>query len=355
MKLKERIILFSRLGQFFQNLKDEDFDSNLEGISKKDYLDFLESLNDASYKNRWFTNENIQLAIKAWTNNLQHSNLISWLDHYPDLQKEIKSCRTVAIIMAGNIPMVGFHDLLCVFLSGNKALCKLSSDDQILLPAILNILAKINPEVDKYIELTTDMLGKFDAVIATGSNNTSRYFEYYFGKYPNIIRKNRNSVAILTGNETKEDIAKLGADIFQYFGMGCRNVSKLYIPQNFEFKNLFEPIQSFEKVQMQSKYMNNYDFHKSIYLVNKVAHFDNGFCLLTEDIKLASPISVVYYEYYTDILSLTEMLKGRKDEIQCLVAEKGLSSDNVCFGDTQKPNLMDYADGVDTLDFLVNL
>lgn len=355
MKLKERITLITKLGQFFQNLIDQDFDSKLDRIRKEDYLHFQELINDASYKNRWFTNENIQIAIKAWTNNLQQSNLVSWLDNYPYLQTANKSCKTVAIIMAGNIPLVGFHDLLSVFFSGHKALCKLSSDDQILLPAILNILTKINPEVDKYIELTTDMLGKFDAVIATGSNNTSRYFEYYFGKYPNIIRKNRNSVAILTGNETKEELEKLGDDIFQYFGMGCRNVSKLYVPQNFEFRKFFEAVQCFDKVQFQSKYMNNYDFHKSIYLVNKVQHLDNGFCLLKEDNQLASPISVIYYEYYTDLLSLTKLLKSRKDEIQCLVAEKDLTSDNVCFGDTQKPNLMDYADGVDTLNFLVNL
>lgn len=355
MKLTDRIHIVSKLGQFLQNFSNQNFSSQLDGISVEDYENFQLKIDEASYKNTWFIKENIQYAIEAWGINLRDSNLKSWLNSYPDLQENNTSPKTVGIVMAGNIPLVGFHDLLCVFLTGHNAICKLSSDDKILLPAMLKILAKLNPEVETIIKLTTGKLENFDAVIATGSNNTSRYFEYYFGKYPNIIRKNRNSIAILTGLESKEDLEKLGSDIFQYFGLGCRNVSKLYIPQNYDFTKLFESIQSFEKVQFQSKYMNNYDLNKSIYLVNKVVHFDNGFCLLKEDKQLVSPISVLFFEYYNDLAMLFQNLEARKDEIQCKVGQKNLATDNVMFGNTQKPELHDYADGIDTINFLLKL
>jgi len=355
MNLKDRILLVSKLGEFLQNLSTQNFDSKFDGITVEDYEDFQIQIEETSYKNAWFIKENIQHALEAWATNLTASHINSWLNKYPNLKDGVTSPKTVGIVMAGNIPLVGFHDLLCVFLSGHNAICKLSSDDKILLPAILRILSKMNPEINSSIKLTTGRLENFEAVIATGSNNTSRYFEYYFGKYPNIIRKNRNSVAILTGKESKEELENLGTDIFQYFGLGCRNVSKLYIPQNYDLTQLFEAIQSFEKVQFQSKYMNNYDFNKSIYLVNKVEHFDNGFCLLKEDQQLVSPISVIYYEYYNDIKSAVDKITARRDEIQCVIGKEKLMPDNVLFGESQKPELDDFADGIDTLKFLLKL
>lgn len=355
MKLEDRKRLVTELGVFLQNLTNHNFEENSNGIVTADYEDFYEKIDEASYKNSWFLKENIESALKAWAINLTTSNINLWLSKYEQSIKDSNSFKTVAIVMAGNIPLVGFHDLLCVFLSGHKALCKLSSNDQILLPAIVKILTKLNSEISNAIEITLGRLVDFDAVIATGSNNTSRYFEYYFGKYPNIIRKNRNSVAILDGKETQAELQNLGFDIFQYFGLGCRNVSKLFVPQNYDFTKLFEAIQSFEKVQFQSKYMNNYDFNKSIYLVNKVAHFDNGFLLLKEDNRLVSPISVIYYEYYKDQASLFENLESRKDEIQCMVGKFSLDIDNVGFGKTQNPKLLDYADRLDTLNFLIRL
>ena len=256
--------------------------------------------------------------------------------------------------MAGNIPMVGFHDFICCFLSGHHAVIKLSKDDLILFRAIAKIMEDFDPASKEFFSIV-DKLENFDAVIATGSNNTARYFEYYFGKYPHIIRKNRNSVAVLSGNESEDDLSNLGEDIFRYFGLGCRNVSKLYVPVGYKFNHLFEAVQKFEKVQFQSKYVNNYDFNKSIYLVNKGDHFDNGFLLLKEDNAIVSPISVVFFEYYNDIESVRSILANRTEEIQCVVGDNSLASDFVQFGEAQNPKLWDYADGIDTLKFLSDL
>ena len=280
---------------------------------------------------------------------LNQQNLETWF-------KDIRLSDTpkkVGLILAGNIPMVGFHDVISVLATGNIALIKLSSADDKLLPALLTELVKIEPLLKDHI-VYVDRLKDFDAVIATGSNNTSRYFEFYFGKGPNIIRKNRNSVAVITGNESKEELALLGHDIFDYFGLGCRNVSKLYIPEGYDIKNFFEPIEGFKDIINHFKYNNNYDYNKSIYLVNLKHHYDNGFLLLTEGESLSSPLAVLYYETYTNIEQLEELLSNRAEDIQCIVSNAALKLDTAVlgFGQSQTPKLWDYADNVNTIDFL---
>jgi len=257
--------------------------------------------------------------------------------------------------MAGNIPLAGFHDFMCVLISGNIFVGKLSSQDKYLLPAIAEELNGIAPSVKESVFFTEERLPPFDAVIATGSNNSSRYFEYYFGKYPHIIRKNRNSVAILNGMESKEELGLLADDIFLYFGLGCRNVTKIFIPEGYDFTMLTKALRKYkDRLSMQSKYMNNYDYNKSIFLINQILHNDLEFCILKEDNSIASPISVLYYEYYRDISDVINYISVNREKIQCLVAGKTYTNYTVLFGKSQQPELWDYADGVDTMEFLIS-
>ncbi|WP_432712921.1 acyl-CoA reductase [Pedobacter sp.] len=302
--------------------------------------------------NAWFTTDEVERSLSAFHTMLNTEDLQTWL-------KDVnisKNPKKVGLILAGNIPMVGFHDVLCVLATGNIALIKLSSSDNKLLPAILAELIKIEPLfADKVVY--TERLKDFDAIIATGSNNTSRYFEYYFGKVPNIIRKNRNSVAVLTGKETKEEIEQLGHDIFDYFGLGCRNVSKIYFPEDYDIKDFFEPLESFQPIFNHFKYNNNYDYNKSIYLVNAATHYDNGFLLLKEDQAIASPLAVLYYERYKNIAEVTQALNTAEDNIQCVVtsAKLELNTGVAGFGESQQPKLWDYADNINTVAFLQTL
>ncbi len=306
----------------------------------------------AQNNNAWFTADEVQRSLNALQQMLNAHDLEAW---FKDI-KVTKNPKRVGLILAGNIPLVGFHDVLSVLATGNIALIKLSSSDDKLLPLILAKLTEIEPLIKDHI-IYIDRLKDFDAVIATGSDNTSRYFEYYFSKVPNIIRKNRSSVAVLTGEETTEEIAALGHDIFDYFGLGCRNVSKLYVPENYDIKHFFEPIESFKGIINHFKYNNNYDYNKSIYLVNLAPHFDNGFLLLKEDTAMSSPLAVLYFERYKNIEEVTTALKKEEDKIQCVVSKAPLSiaSGTVDFGHGQYPKLWDYADNVNTLDFLNGL
>ncbi len=264
--------------------------------------------------------------------------------------------QTVGLVLAGNIPLVGFHDILCVFVAGHKAGIKLSDKDPFLLPMLLDFLAEIDDRTAAYFSTTTARLSGFDAVIATGSNNSARYFEAYFGKYPNIIRKNRNAVAILRGAETAEELRFLGNDIFQYFGLGCRNVSKLYVPRGYNFTLLLETLHERNDIVLHDKYKNNFDYNFTLLILNKIKYESNGCLLMREAEEIASPISVVYYEFYDNVEDLTKIVQAKSDEIQLVVSS--LPLDNVKtfnFGEAQKPSLADYADGVDTLQFLVEL
>jgi hypothetical protein len=309
-------------------------------------------INSAQQYNAWFTPQSAQMAVRAIAAMLNKRDLEKWLQNESG-NAELKM-RSIGLILAGNIPIVGFHDILCVLASGHKALIKLSSQDQKFIPYILEKLIEIEPAFELQISYI-DRLKDFDAVIATGSNNTSRYFDYYFSKVPHIIRKNRNSVAILNGEESKEDLKALGHDIFDYFGLGCRNVSKLYVPKDYDFKEFFESIEEFKSVADHHKYNNNYDYNKSIFLVNLDKHLDNGFLLLKEDSRFVSPLAVLYYEEYQTIEQLGSELIKNEDLIQCIVSNSKLPLSKVAFGQSQCPSLFDYADGVDTMKFLKEL
>jgi hypothetical protein len=254
--------------------------------------------------------------------------------------------------MAGNIPLVGFHDLLCVLISGHMAQIKLSSKDSKLPSYIIKHLLWLEPGFEKNISVTEGKLHDFDAVIATGSDNSARYFHQYFGKYPNIIRKNRTSVAVLSGNESTQELSQLGEDVFSYFGLGCRNVSKIYAPVGYDFTLLLDAWQGFHDIIHHHKYSNNYDYQKSILLVNRLPFLDNGFVLLQENERLVSPISVVYTESYTTPKNLHEKLSAIREKIQCIT---GNGDSFIPFGQAQYPSLGDYADQIDTLKFLSEL
>ena len=252
--------------------------------------------------------------------------------------------------MAGNIPLVGFHDFLCVLMSGNTAICKLSTDDKTLLPALSSILIQFLPELKDRIVFTTGRIAQMDAVIATGSNNSLVYFEQYFGKYPHIFRKNRTSLAVISGNETSEDFNALGHDIFNYFGLGCRNVSHLLFPKEFNLNRFFEGIINHSEVANHNKYANNYDYNKAIYLMNNIPMLDNNFVLLMESKELFSPLSIVHYHYYSDQNELVAYLELQKENLQAIVG-----TNYIPFGQAQCPGLNDYADGIDTMTFLNNI
>jgi len=261
-----------------------------------------------------------------------------------------KAPKTVALVCAGNIPLVCFHDVLCVLLSGNKALIKLSSDDKVLLPFFLKLLTHYEPLFEEQICFSDGKLSNFDAVIATGSDNTASHLHYYFGKYPNIIRKSRSSAAILTGNESREDLKNLGTDIFQYFGLGCRNVSKVLVPQNYKFDTFFESIVDFGFVVNNNKYGNNYDYHRAIFLLESMAFLDNNFLIVKESPDLHSPVGVLYYQHYSNESEIKDYLRLHAEQLQCVIG-KGF----IPFGYSQRPVITDFADNVNTLEFLVNL
>lgn len=327
------IIAFKKLSHFVANPDPE----------------FKNLILSASNSNAWFSPEEVEKALKALNDMLNESDIETWF-------KDIKISETpkkVGLILAGNIPMVGFHDVISVLATGNIALIKLSSSDDKLLPALFKRLIAIEPLFADRI-IYVERLKDFDAVIATGSNNTSRYFEFYFGKVPNIIRKNRNSVAVLTGKESKEEITMLGHDIFDYFGLGCRNVSKLYIPKDYDIKYFYEPLEPFQPIINHFKYNNNYDYNKSIYLVNAATHYDNGFLLLKEDVNMVSPLAVLYYERYQNIEEVQERLNQEAENIQCVVSNADLKVNTTVLapGQSQHPRLWDYADNVNTIEFL---
>ncbi len=352
MTLENRLSAFSKLGDFFSQF-------SIESIEKKENIEFNELFFDvfktqikrAKETNGWFTEENVLFSLNNWSKSLTKENLVNWTSNYKFKEN---SSKTIAIVMAGNIPLVGFHDFLSVLISGNNVLAKLSSNDKVFLPLIAKYLEHVEPKFKGKISFTDEKLENFDAVIATGSDNTARYFDYYFGKHPNIIRKNRNSVAVLTGNETEEELGSLGEDVFRYFGLGCRNVSKIFLPKNYDFDKLFKAIYKYNDVINYNKYQNNYDYNKAVYLMSLFKLQENGFLMLKEDENYSSPIATLFYEYYESESKLIEKLNEDKDKIQCVVGN--IDYENcISFGETQNPSLSDYADGVDTLEFINSL
>jgi Acyl-CoA reductase (LuxC) len=306
-----------------------------------------------AYHNPWFTLANQELALKAITEHfLNHENLTQWLDQYKlDEVSEVK----VSLVMAGNLPLVGFHDVLCVLAAGMKAVVKLSDKDPYLLPAVLRLLAQVSPELAAKCEIV-ERLSEMQAVIATGSNNSARYFEAYFGKYPHIIRKNRHAVAVLDGQETPAELHALGIDVFRYFGLGCRNVSKLYVPKGYNFEPLLEALHEYRDIVLHTKYKNNFDYNFALFILNKVPYVANGCIMMIEEPGLSSAIATLHYEYYEDKSALETVLKTKEEEIQCIVASNPLGAlSTIPFGKAQEPALWDYADGVDVMAFLQGL
>jgi hypothetical protein len=346
MNLKERIRSFALLGEFLRNYLN--INLVIESAENGHHMASLNSLIEKQHiSNPWFTVENVRRALSSIAEELTEENLITWTDSYPLLRQEINPIR-VAVIMAGNIPLVGFHDFLSVLISGNNLIAKVSSKDNELIRYLSNTLCSINPKFRNRIEFAEGILKDFDAVIATGSDNSSRYFDYYFGKYPNIIRKNRNSIAIIEGDETDEELESLGTDIFSYFGLGCRNVSKVYFPKDYDLLTLTRHWRKFNGIIKHEKYSNNYDFNKAVYIVNKEPFHDSGCLLLKEDRRISSPISVLYYEYYESQDAVKQQIELISEKIQCVVGKQGIP-----FGKAQTPHLWDYADGIDTIEFLL--
>ena len=343
MNLEERIKSFALLGE---NLRNSLNDSYLTDISNERGQSLRLLIQNQQNNNPWFTPENVRKAINSIAEELTIENLIKWTDAYPSLHLETDPLK-IGVIMAGNIPLVGFHDYLSVLMTGNNLIAKTSTKDNELIIYINNLLCSVNPEFATRTEFTEGTLSGFDAVIATGSDNSSRYFEHYFSKYPHIIRRNRNSVAIIEGDETEAELESLGEDIFSYFGLGCRNVSKLFLPKGYELASLIRHWEKFDLVISNMKYANNYDFNKAVFLVNKEAFYDTGHLLLKEENKISSPVAVLNYEFYESQEAVKQQTELMKEKIQCIVGRH-----NIPFGQAQSPHLWDYADGIDTLEFL---
>jgi hypothetical protein len=337
MNLPDRVFAFVQLGILIKNLSD-----NEKG----------ELFWRAENKNSWFTSSSCQSALNGIVLMITEDKLNKWLSGYGGIEPE--SPKSVGIMMAGNIPAVGFHDLMTVLISGNKACVKLSSADEVLMKWIIQSLIAIEPRISDFISIEEMLKGK-DAYIATGSDNSSRYFNYYFGKYPSIIRRNRTSIAVLSGSESTQELQDLGKDIFQYFGLGCRNVSKIFIKSKDQLQHLLDSLEIFSRVMNHHKYLNNYDYNKSILLVNREDHLDNGFLLVRETNEMISPIAVLFYEIYSDLTQLQIRLGELKENIQCIVSNPEYYEGAVPFGGAQEPEVWDYADGVDTLGFLQGL
>lgn len=356
MTIHKRIEALAALGKFLKQFSQEGIKQGNDQLNEKFYDELNELIGSVHFHNGWFTEENVRNAITEISTALDQKALTQWVSIYKKKLFENNTPKRVAVIMAGNIPLVGFHDMLCVLMSGNICVGKLSSDDNLLLPFIAKILIVIEPEFAQYIEFTNGQLKNMDAVIATGSDNTARYFDYYFGKYPHIIRKNRNSVAVLTGEESINDLRLLGKDVFQYFGLGCRNVSKLFVPKGYKFDTFYQSIFEYQNIVNNNKYGNNYDYNRTVYLMsNHPSLLDNNFLLLKEDENYSSPIGVLFFEYYENIADLVNRLEIDKEKIQCIVSNCAALKNAIPFGEAQCPKLTDYADGVDPMKFLVEL
>jgi hypothetical protein len=335
MSIEERIAAFEKLGKYIHAI---------------DEGEFRELADRARNQNPWFIEESVKLAFAGLTHYLSSGALQQWVTRYA--LNKAQTPKTVAVVMAGNVPLVGFHDFLATLVSGHRVMIKLSSKDSVLLPALSKKLIELEPRFDPFITYA-EQLKHFDAVIATGSDNSSRYFEYYFGKYPHIIRRNRTSCAVLTGKEMPEERTALGKDVFNYFGLGCRNVSKLFVPNQYDLTTLLDSWKQYADVMDHHKYHNNYDYQKSILLINRNEFLDTGFVMLQRNERLVSPISVVYYETFGDESELALKLTENRSKIQCIVGKAVPGA--VPFGQAQYPQLWDYADQIDTMKFLTEL
>lgn len=332
MNLSQRKELLVQLGNYMQSEEEQ----------------WQRAKHNAYLENHWFIAEFVELSVKNIALSFLQPHQLEQLISEYQIPEENPVPKKVGIVMAGNIPLVGFHDLLCVFLSGHIAMIKPSSKDEVLIKHLLKKMTEWNPEIEQVV-IISEMIKNCDAYIATGSNNSSRYFEYYFGKYPSIIRKNRTSVAILTGEETHEDLEKLADDVYQFFGLGCRNVTKILVPKSYEFIPLLNAFKKYDHLVQHHKYKNNYDYNLAIHILNKQYYMSNGSILLVENESPFSPIGQLHYEYYSEVKEVKEKLLADQN-IQCIV-----SKNDIDFGGAQCPDVCDYADGVDTMSFLRSL
>jgi len=350
MTLKQKINSFVNFGSFMLEVLE-----NKKFINPKltDYSDKLKNLIlTEHYHNQWFTPDSVKYALTEWGNNLTQIFFDIWLSKYNFEEEQLKR---VAVIMAGNLPMVGFHDFLCVLITGNIFIGKLSQKDNNIIKLLADILIYIEPQFENRIFWHEYKITDFELVIATGSNNSSRYFDFYFAKYPNIIRKNRNSIAILDQTETTNEMQLLAHDIFTFFGLGCRNVSKLLVPNNFDVSFFFENMNEYKEIIFHNKYANNYIYNRAVYLMNRIQFFENNFVILKEDTNISSPVSVVYFEKYDNLEKLDNYILENAHKLQCVVTKLQLANiKTTYFGETQKPKLWEYADNIDTIEFLLN-
>jgi len=349
MTLEHKKNIFVELGKFLGQFSENE-STRSENVLHNDLFfdEFLDLIHLSQSHNGWYTPEQVFFAVNSWAEALTKENLDKWLSEYDLTDIEPK---TIGLILAGNIPLVGFHDFLSVLISGHKVLVKTSSNDQHLLPFLSKYMIAIEPQLANSITFVEGKLENFDAVIATGSNNTARYFEYYFKEKPSIIRKSRNSVAVLNGTESEEQMIALGEDIFRYFGLGCRNVSKLFVPKGYNFDAFFGGVFPYQDIIKYERYANNYDYNKAVFLMSNFKLLDNEFLTIKEDTSYASPISSIFYEFYDDLEALKNRLEADNEQIQCIVSD-GIIENSIAFGKTQKPELWDYADNVDTIAFL---
>lgn len=318
-----------------------------------EFTPLTEAISRAYLSNNWFTIENQLMALRGIRHILDEEKLGRWMSSY-DADSAVTG-HTVAVIMAGNIPAVGFHDFLCVLVSGQRFLGKLSSDDRHLMPALAEMLISIEPGFKDFIAFSEGQIKHFDAVIATGSDNSARYFDYYFGRYPHIIRHNRNSIGIVSGKEQTGDLSLLADDIFSYFGLGCRSVSHLLLPQGYDPESLFEGFEAYRPLRDHHKYFNNYEYHKAVSIINRLEHHDNGFVILMPDSRLSSPVSVVHFSFYGSEEEVQALLDANSSRLQCVVSQAGRFPGSIPFGKAQFPSVDDYADDLDTMQFLLQL
>ncbi len=337
MTLNQRIAVLVQLGEYL--------------VSEDEFLRAI--MHRTQFNNAWFTIEKCEGAAKAIAQNfLQEEQLKNWVKQYGI--SDNNPSKKVAVIMADTIPLESFHDLLAIFLSGNQAILKLSDKDKFLIPHLIKKMGDWNAAVTPYFN-TTERLAGFDAVIAMGKNGM-HYFEKYFGKYPNIIRKNRRAVAVLDGMETTAELYALGNDVLEYFGRGTRNVSKLYVPRDFKFDPLLEAFHEYNKIVLNNKYKNNFDYNYAMFMLNKVKYKANGCIILIEAEAIISRIASLHYEFYDKTDNLVELLNNQSAEIQGVVSKMNLPNiETLAFGQTQQPSLTDYIGGVDTMEFLINL
>ena len=339
--VKQHITAFAELGDYLSQIDSQ----------KTLYSPLMEIVHQSKHRNGWFTEETCLSALKNWGKALNENALNQWVSSYDFAGNGNKN---IGLILAGNIPLVGFHDVLSVLLCGHNATIKLSSTDPYLIPLLYKQLISIDSIFEGRLQFTENRLENFDAVIATGSNNTARYFDYYFAKVPNIIRKNRNGVAVLDGNETKEQLQGLANDIVQYYGLGCRSIAKVYLPRDYDINLIFGALYPYANLMDSAKYANNYDYNKAVFLMSEFDLLDNGFMLLRESDSFGSPVACLHYSYYDDLTSLQKTLKDQADDIQCISSVLEIEN-AIPLGEAQSPSLWNYADGVDPINFLLGL